>query len=229
MRLLVRADLIDEAIRLARLLSALVPEEGEVAGLLALMLLHDARRGARLDESGDLVTLEDQDRTCWDSGRDRRSARILRHAMRQSRPGPYQTPGRHRRVSRDGARRRHDTDWSQIATLYERLADLAPSPVVELNRAVAVAMADGPAAGLAIVDSLVVRASLPEYHLLPAVAPTSCAGSTARRRPPGTTARRFGWRPRTANDVFSPDGWPRRPPPRPRPTRSGRDVPDMGA
>ena len=166
--LLVRDGLMEEAIRLARLLSALMPEECEVAGLLALLLMHDARHGARLDELGDLITLEDQDRTCWDSDQIAEAAVILRHAMEQSRPGPYQIQAAivacHATAPSAAA-----TDWSQIAALYDRLAYVAPSPVVELNRAVAVAMAHGPAAGLAIVESLTATQSLPGYHLLPAV------------------------------------------------------------
>jgi RNA polymerase sigma-70 factor, ECF subfamily len=166
--LLVRNDLMVEAVRLARLLSALMPEECEVAGLLALLLMHDARLGARLDELGDLVTLEAQDRTCWDSDQIAEATVILRDAMEQSRPGPYQIQAAivacHATAPSATA-----TDWSQIAALYDRLADVAPSPVVELNRAVAVAMAHGPAAGLAIVESLAATQSLPGYHLLPAV------------------------------------------------------------
>ena len=165
---LVRHGLTDEAIRLARLLTTLMPEDCEAAGLLALMLMHDARRNARLDGLGDLVTLEDQDRTRWDSGKIAEATVILKSAMQRARPGSYQIQAAIvacHATARDAA----GTDWRQIAALYERLADLAPSPVVELNRAVAVAMADSPAAGLAIVDSLVQSRSLPDYHLLPAV------------------------------------------------------------
>jgi RNA polymerase sigma-70 factor (ECF subfamily) len=165
---LVRHELTAEAIRLARLLTTLMPEDCEVAGLLALMLLHDARRDARLNELGDLVTLEDQDRSRWDSRKIAEAIEILKSAMQRARPGPYQIQAAIvacHATANDAA----DTDWSQIAALYERLADLLPSPIVELNRAVAVAMAGSPAAGLAIVDSLVQSRSLPDYHLLPAV------------------------------------------------------------
>jgi RNA polymerase sigma-70 factor (ECF subfamily) len=165
---LVRHELTAEAIRLARLLSSLMPEDCEVTGLLALMLLHDARRDARLDGLGDLVALEDQDRSRWDSGKIAEAIVILKSAMQRGRPGPYQIQAAIvacHATAKDAA----DTDWGQIAALYERLADLLPSPVVELNRAVAVAMAGSPAAGLAIVDSLVQSRSLPDYHLLPAV------------------------------------------------------------
>ncbi len=166
--LLVRNELVVEAVRLARLLSALMPEECEVAGLLALMLMHDARRDARLDELGDLVTLEDQDRTRWDSDQIAEATIILRNAMQQSRPGPYQIQAAIV-ACHATARNAAATDWSQIAVLYERLANAAPSPVIELNRAVAVAMAHGPAAGLTIVESLAATEPLPGYHLLPAV------------------------------------------------------------
>ncbi|HEX6933172.1 MAG TPA: RNA polymerase sigma factor [Streptosporangiaceae bacterium] len=165
---LVRRELTVEAIRLVRLLTTLMPDDCEVAGLLALMLMHDARRDARLNAEGDLITLEEQDRTRWDSGKIDEAIVILKDALGRARPGPYQIQAAivacHATAS-DPA----DTDWTQIAALYKRLADLAPSPVVELNRAVAVAMADGPAAGLAIVDSLAQSRSLPDYHLLPAV------------------------------------------------------------
>jgi RNA polymerase sigma-70 factor, ECF subfamily len=165
---LVRHELTAEAIRLARLLTSLMPEDCEAAGLLALMLMHDARRDARLDELGDLVTLADQDRSRWDSGKIAEATQILTGAMQRARPGPYQIQAAIvacHAVASDAA----GTDWNQIAALYERLADLVPSPVVELNRAVAVAMAGSPAAGLAIADSLVQSRSLPGYHLLPAV------------------------------------------------------------
>jgi RNA polymerase sigma-70 factor (ECF subfamily) len=165
---LVRHELTAEAIRLARLLVTLMPEDCEVAGLLALMLLHDARRDARVNELGDLVTLEDQDRSRWDFGKITEAIAILKSAIQRARPGPYQIQAAIaacHATANDAA----DTDWSQIAALYERLADLLPSPVVELNRAVAVAMAGHPAAGLAIVDSLVQSRSLPDYRLLPAV------------------------------------------------------------
>jgi RNA polymerase sigma-70 factor (ECF subfamily) len=164
---LVRNGLSMDAIRLARLLSTLMPEDGEAAGLLALMLLHDARQSARLDTAGDLVTLEDQDRTRWDSGEITEAILILRAAMLLARPGPYQIQAAIvacHATAADVA----DTDWQQIAALYDRLAELAPSPVVELNRAIAIAMVSGPAAGLAIVESIVAAKTLSGYHLLPA-------------------------------------------------------------
>ena len=145
-----------------------MPDEPEALGLLALMLLHDARRGGRVDAAGDLVPLEragphglgpgaDRARTCpsWTA----RCAAGSRARTRSRRPSPPAT-----RPPRTAS----DTDWPQIAGLYAELAELAPSPVVELNRAVAVAMADGPAAGLALVDALAASEALAGYHLLPA-------------------------------------------------------------
>ena len=132
------------------------------------MLLHDARRAARLDADGDLVTLEDQDRSRWDRGRDRaRASRCWSAALRRGGPVPI----RCRRPSPPATRRapaRTDTDWAQIAALYEQLAQLLPTPVVELNHAVAVGMADGPAGGLALVEELEASGQLAGYHLLPA-------------------------------------------------------------
>ena len=165
---LVRPALTVEALRLARLLHALMPQDSEVGGLLALILMHDARRAARLDASGELVPLEEQDRTLWDASEIAEAINILKSAMQQGHPGPYQIQAAIvacHAVAIDPA----DTDWGQVAALYERLAAMTPSPVIELNRSVAVAMADGPAAGLVIVDSLVESQSLPGYHLVPAV------------------------------------------------------------
>jgi RNA polymerase sigma-70 factor (ECF subfamily) len=164
---LVRPDLTTEAIRLARTLVALMPDEPEAAGLLALMLLHDARRMTRVDERGEFVPLEQQDRARWDAAAIAEGARLLEAALRRGAPGPYQVQAAiaacHATAS-DPA----DTDWRQIAGLYETLGRMAPSAVVELNRAVAVAMADGPEAGLGLLDGLAHAAELRRYHLLPA-------------------------------------------------------------
>ncbi|WP_256862267.1 RNA polymerase sigma factor [Microbispora sp. GKU 823] len=164
---LVRHDLAAEAIRLARVLVRLMPDEPEAAGLLALMLLHHARRAARLDDAGDLVVLEDQDRGRWDAGRIAEGVALLDGALRRGRPGPYQVQAAIAACHATAARP-EDTDWPQIAVLYARLARLVPSPVVELNRAVAVGMAYGPAAGLALIDGLRETGALAGYHLLPA-------------------------------------------------------------
>ncbi|MEV5739143.1 RNA polymerase sigma factor [Microbispora rosea] len=164
---LVRHDLADEAIRLARVLVRLMPDEPEAAGLLALMLLHHARRAARLDEAGDLVVLEDQERGRWDAGQIAEGVALLDGTLRRGRPGPYQVQAAIAACHATAARP-EDTDWAQIAVLYARLSRLVPSPVVELNRAVAVGMAYGPAAGLALVDALRETGALAGYHLLPA-------------------------------------------------------------
>jgi RNA polymerase sigma-70 factor (ECF subfamily) len=164
---LVRASLCAEAIRLARTLAQLMPDEPEVLGLLALLLLTDARRAARVDDAGDLVPLEQQDRTKWDADAIDEGDERLGAALRLGRPGPYQIQAAiaacHAR-----ANSADDTDWSEIAVLYAALARAAPTPIVELNRAVAVGMAEGPEAGLALVDALDRSGVLGEYHLLPA-------------------------------------------------------------
>jgi RNA polymerase sigma-70 factor (ECF subfamily) len=126
-----------------------MPDEPEVLGLLALMLLHDARRAARLDDAGELVLLAEQDRARWDRRRIDEGRRVLDRALPLRRPGPYQLQAAIASLHLEPA-----TDWPQIAALYGRLARLAPSPVVELNRAVAVAMADGPERGLELIDAI---------------------------------------------------------------------------
>jgi RNA polymerase sigma-70 factor, ECF subfamily len=164
---LIRQSLSGEAIRLARVVSALMPDEPEPGGLLALLLLHDARRATRVDEAGDLITLEDQDRTRWDAAEIAEGVEVLDRALRRGQPGPYQVQAAIA-ACHATALAAADTDWPQIAALYGQLAQFVPSPVVELNRAVAVAMADGPAAGLALVEKLAASDDLTGYHLLPA-------------------------------------------------------------
>ncbi len=161
---LVRVGLCDEAIRLARMLAALMPDEPEALGLLALLLLHDARRRARVDDAGDLVLLEDQDRSRWDRAAIDEGVALLETALRRGEPGPYQVQAAIA-ACHSTARAAAETDWHQIAALYERLAQMTRSPVVELNRAVAVAMADGPEAGLRLVDALDTTDALRSYHL----------------------------------------------------------------
>ncbi len=162
-----RADLTAEAIRLGRLLAALMPDEPEAAGLLALMLLQDARSAARLDDDGELVTLEDQDRSRWDAAKIAVGLDFLDQALRRGPAGPYLLQAAiaacHARALTAA-----DTDWAQIAVLYGELHRILPTAVVELNRAVAVAMARGPAAGLAVVDELASGGALTTYYLLPA-------------------------------------------------------------
>jgi len=164
---LMRTQLCEEAIRLARVVVDLMPDEPEASGLLALMVLHHARRAARVDVAGDLVPLEEQDRAQWDQDAIAEGVAVLDRAARRGEPGPYQLQAAiaavHARAPTAAA-----TDWSEIAGLYTLLIDATPTPVVALNRAVAVAMADGPAPGLALVDELVAEDTLRGYHLLSA-------------------------------------------------------------
>jgi RNA polymerase sigma-70 factor, ECF subfamily len=163
---LVRADLTDEATRLARILHRLLPAEPEVSGLLALLLLVDARRAARVDAAGELVSLEHQDRRLWDADRIAEGRGLVVAALCGPRSGPYALQAAIAAVH-DEAADVTTTDWPQVVALYDVLARVSPSPVVELNRAVAVAMRDGPQAGLEALDALDAGA-LPGYHLLPA-------------------------------------------------------------
>jgi len=144
-----RVELCEEAIRLAKVLAVLMPDEPEAHGLLALMLLHDARREARLDADGSLVLLADQDRSLWDRAHVAEGRRVLDRALRLRRPGPYQL-----QAAIASLHFEDETDWPQIAELYARLGEVTPSPVVELNRAVAVAMAEGPERGLELIDAI---------------------------------------------------------------------------
>jgi RNA polymerase sigma-70 factor, ECF subfamily len=159
---LVRRELSAEAIRLTRTLAELMPDEPEILGLLSLMLLQDSRRDARVGPDGELVLLENQDRSRWDREEIEEGTRILDDALRRRQPGPYQVQAAiaatHARASTP-----QETDWSEIAALYDRLAILQPSPVVELNRAVAIAMSGSLEEGLGIIDAL--RDRLDRYHL----------------------------------------------------------------
>jgi RNA polymerase sigma-70 factor (ECF subfamily) len=164
---LVRDDLCSEAIRLGAMLVELMPEEAEAMGLLALMLLHDSRRETRVDQNGELVVLEEQDRSRWDQPRIEQGLRTLDDALEQRTPGPYQIQAAiaalHARAETPS-----DTDWPQIAALYARLLHFTQSPVVQLNRAVATAMADGAEKGLRELDDLANSGELEGYYLLPA-------------------------------------------------------------
>jgi RNA polymerase sigma-70 factor, ECF subfamily len=164
---LIRQGLAAEAIRLGRVLARLMPSEPEASGLLALMLMHDARRGARLDADGEIVTLEDQDRSLWDTASIGEGVTVLEGALRSGRPGPYQVQAAIAACHVTAASAA-DTDWAQIALLYGQLGRFLPTPVVELNRAVAVGMSEGPLAGLAVVEALSASGQLAGYHLLPA-------------------------------------------------------------
>jgi RNA polymerase sigma-70 factor (ECF subfamily) len=160
---LTRADLSGEAIRLARLLIALLPEP-EAVGLLALMLLHEARRAARSTPDGDLILLEDQDRSRWNRAQIAEGTVLVEQALLSRRFGPYTIQAAIAAVHAEAATAA-DTDWAQIVVLYDALLRLEPSPVIELNRAVAVAMRDGPAAGLALADAILERGDLANYYL----------------------------------------------------------------
>jgi RNA polymerase sigma-70 factor (ECF subfamily) len=160
---LVRGELCSEAIRLGRLLARLMPGAAEIHGLLGLMLLHDARRGARVDDRGDYVAFDEQDRTRWDAGRVREGLGALAAAAPLHRPGPYQLQAA---IAAEHMREPVEPDWRSIAQLYAALARIAPSPVVEVNRAVAVARADGPVAGLALLEPLLHDAALAGYQPL---------------------------------------------------------------
>jgi RNA polymerase sigma-70 factor (ECF subfamily) len=162
---LVRRELCAEAVRLGRVLAELMPDEGEALGLLALLLLHDARREGRVGPAGELVLLEDQDRGRWDRAKIGEGIRLLDRAVRRGPPGPYRLQAAiaalHAVAPTAAA-----TDWRRIVLLYDELMEVAPSPVVALNRAVAVAMVEGPAAGLALMDELAGAGGLDGYHLL---------------------------------------------------------------
>lgn len=160
---LVREGLCDEAIRLGRVIAGLMPDEPEVLGLLALMLLHHSRRDARQSPGGELVLLEDQDRSRWDRAAIDEGIALLERALVSRRPGPYQLQAAIAAVHAEAATP-HDTRWDEIAAIYDRLYDVSPSPVVALNRAAARAMADGPDAGLALLDAIDGLESFHLYH-----------------------------------------------------------------
>lgn len=166
---LMRPDLAREAIRLARLIDALLPDRGEIKGLLALMLLHDSRRAGRETAGGDIVLLEEQDRTLWDRDQIAEGLALVEEALRMR--GPPQSYAVQAAIAALHARAPNytDTDWPQIAGLYEVLLRISPSPVIELNHAAAISMVDGPARGLDLVDAVAARGGLKGYELLPAV------------------------------------------------------------
>jgi RNA polymerase sigma-70 factor (ECF subfamily) len=169
---LTRSDLSGEAIRLGRLLAELLPEP-EVIGLLALMLLQESRRNARTSRTGDLILLEDQDRSLWNRDLIAEGKALVAKALASRRFGPYTLQAAIASVHAD-ATDVAATDWAQVAGLYEVLMRVEPSPVVELNRAVAVAMRDGPDAGLALIDAILARGDLTDYHLAHAARADLC-------------------------------------------------------
>jgi len=162
---LLRADLCDEALRLARILDELLPGEPEVEGLLALLLLTDSRRATRVDATGALVTLDEQDRSRWDRERIAEGSAVVTRALGRRRAGPYQVQAAIAAVHAE-APRAQDTDWWQIVGLYAALEALAPTPIVSLNRAAALAMAAGPEVGLRVLDDEAIAGPLDGYHLL---------------------------------------------------------------
>jgi RNA polymerase sigma-70 factor, ECF subfamily len=166
---LMRPDLAREAIRLGRLLNTLVPGRGEIKGLLALMLLHDARRAGRANAAGDIVLLEEQDRSLWDFCQIAEGLGLVEEALRA--PGRPQSYAVQAAIAALHARAPNyaQTDWPQIAGLYEVLRRISPSPVIELNHAAAVSMVDGPARALDLIDAIEARGALDGYDLLPAV------------------------------------------------------------
>lgn len=164
---LIRQELCREAIRLARMLRELVADEPEVIGLLALMLLHDARRDARVDQAGELVPLEEQDRERWHRAQIDEGHALLDDALARRRPGPYQIQAAIAGVHAHAARA-EDTDWTEIAGLYGALLQHYRSPIVRLNHAVAIAMAEGVDRGLPLIDAIAAEGELVGYHLLPA-------------------------------------------------------------
>jgi RNA polymerase sigma-70 factor (ECF subfamily) len=179
---LTRADLSGEAIRLGRLLVELLPEP-EVLGLLALMLLHESRRAARTAPDGDLILLEDQDRTRWSRAQIAEGQALVERALSARNFGPYALQAAIAAVHADAATAA-ETDWAEIVGLYDVLTRVEPSPVVELNRAVAIAMRDGPAAGLALIDGILASGALTDYHLAHAARADLCRrlGQTAEAR-----------------------------------------------
>jgi RNA polymerase sigma-70 factor (ECF subfamily) len=189
---LIRRELCAEAIRLARVLAELMPDEPEVTGLVALMLLHDARKDTRVDVAGDLVLLADQDRSRWDHAQIAEGVTLVEAALRRSRalggPGPYQLQAAIAAVHAE-ASSADATDWRQIELLYDELMRLVPSPVVALNRGVAVAMARGPAAGLEVLDGLAGEDQLQQLHLYHS-ARADLLGRVGRRDEAATAYRR---------------------------------------
>ena len=179
---LTRSDLSGEAIRLGRLLAGLLPES-EAMGLLALMLLQESRRVARTSLTGDLILLEDQDRSLWSRDQIAEGRTLVERALSSRQVGPYTLQAAIASVHAD-APNAGATDWAQIAGLYDVLVHVEPSPVVELNRAVAVAMRDGPDAGLALIDAILARGDLADYHLAHAARADLCRrlGRTAETR-----------------------------------------------
>jgi RNA polymerase sigma-70 factor (ECF subfamily) len=161
---LIRKELCAEAIRLTRMLCTLIPRDAECLGLLALMLLHDSRRNARISPEGELVTLEEQDRSLWDRTQIEQGLALVETALRLQNIGPYQLQAAIAAIHAH-ATSFDQTDWVEIAALYQQLANISPSPVIALNHAAAIAMAEGPEKGLALINQLGALDQLNDYHL----------------------------------------------------------------
>ncbi len=203
---LLRADLCTEAIRLGRLMRSLLDPSppAEATGLVALMLLQDARRDARIDETGDLVVLEQQDRSRWDQRQIAEALPLVEDVLRGG-PGPFALQAAIAAVHCE-ASRAEDTDWPQIVRLYDLLEQVQPSPIVALNRAVAVAMVDGPRPALALIDALAATGELDHYHLRTQPVLICCAESDLRRKLRKATNERWHWFPMTASVDFLSGG-----------------------
>jgi RNA polymerase sigma-70 factor, ECF subfamily len=194
---LVRGELCDEAIRLCRLLCTLMPDDAEAWGLLALMLLHDARRAARLDSSGRWIALDAQDSRLWDEEKLNEGTTALQRGLRLRRPGPYQLQAAITALHVQAADAGH-ADWAQIAVLYGALAEIAPSPVVTVNQAAAVAFASGPRAGLDLLEPLLDDPALERYQPLHATHAELLRRAGARDEAAGAYTRAIAL---TANDI----------------------------
>ena len=204
----IRRDLCCEAIRLGRLLCELLPGEAEAGGLLALMLLHDSRRESRMDASGEILLLEEQDRRRWNQAQIREGLTLVEAALRGATPGPYAVQAAIAAVHA-WARNADETDWTQIAALYDVLLGLQRSPVVELNRAVAVAMARGAAQGLRLLDEIEKRGELRGYYLLPAAQADLARRLEQWSRAAEAYRRALALVTKRPSEDFSPDDWRR--------------------
>jgi len=202
---LTRFDLSGEAIRLGRLLNELLPEP-EVIGLLSLMLLHESRRAARTSPTGELILLENQNRSIWNREQIAEGVSLVERALLSRRFGPYTLQAAIAAVHAE-APDAAATDWPQIVALYSLLARAEPSPVIELNRAVAVAMRDGPAAGLTLIDAILARGDLADYQLAHSARRICAGGWEGRWRPDLPTNGPWLSRNRIRNGAFSKGGF----------------------
>ena len=205
---LIRRELCAEAIRLGRVLAALMPDEAEVWGLLALMLLHNSRRHARVGSMGELIVLEEQDRSQWDRAEIEEGLAILERVLRWKQPGPYQLQAA---ISALHAQASHpqETDWPQIVALYRRLLEFNPSPVVELNLVVAIAMAEGPQRGLQLLEQLALNADMDNYYPYHAARADLLRRVGRRAEARLAYARAWSFLRTTSSALFSNAAWPK--------------------